>query len=150
MTLYSFLLFIHIFSAILGMGPGFIMIQVVKKAKNMSELRHAYLIRKTLHIFVMAGGSLLLLTGLIMGAINPMLFQAGWYVSSLILFLIALALGPVALAPSFRPIKDILENNKGNEIPESYYHLVKKLFFYERLENVIFLIVIALMILKPF
>lgn len=150
MTLYQFILLIHIFSAILGMGPGFVLIYVVTRAKNMTELRHAYLIRKRLHNFVMIGGSLLLLTGLIMGAMAPYLFRMGWYITSLILFIIALGFGPVILSPKSKPIKILLEMHKGEEIPKEYHPLAKSLFFYERLENIIFLIVIVLMVLKPF
>ena len=150
MTLYSFLLLIHVFSAILGLGPGFIMIYIVTKAKNMTELKHAYLIRNRVHVFVMVGGTLLLLTGLLMGFLNSGLFQAGWYLTSLILFFIALAFGPLVLSPRSKPIKKLLNNHKGEKIPEEYYQLSKKLFFYERIENLIFLIIIVLMILKPF
>lgn len=151
MTLiYNLLLFIHIFSAILGLGPGFVMIYVVTKATTMTELRHAYTIRQRLHIFVMVGGTLLLVTGIGMGIIHTYLFSQGWYMLSLLLFLIALAFGPIALSPRAEPIKLLLKNHQGEAIPEAYHGLAKKLFFYERMENVIFLIVIALMVLKPF
>lgn len=150
MTLYMFLVFIHIFSAIIGLGPGFVMIYIVSKATNMTELRHAYSIRNQLHIFVMVGGTLLLITGLWMGLLNPVLFFTGWYVTSLILYLIGLAIGPIILSPRSKPVRDLLRNHSGKEIPDEYYVLAKKLFFYERIENVIFLIVIALMITKPF
>ncbi|WP_163971495.1 DUF2269 domain-containing protein [Oceanobacillus halotolerans] len=150
MTFYDILVFIHVFSAILGMGPGFVMIYVVNKATNMTELKHAYYIRNRLHIFVMVGGTLLLITGLWMGFLNTYLFQQGWYIVSLTLFLVALAFGPTVLSPRSRPIKALLSNHQGEEIPESYHELAKKLFFFERIENIIFLVVIALMILKPF
>ncbi|SFE15748.1 Uncharacterized membrane protein [Lentibacillus persicus] len=150
MTFYEFLVFIHVFSAILGLGPGFVMIFVVTKADTMTELRHAYTIRNRLHIFVMVGGTLLLLTGLWMGALNPSLFVQGWYVLSLVLFLIALAFGPAVLSPLARPVKRLLKEHKGEHIPEEYHALANKLFFYERMENIIFLVVIALMVLKPF
>lgn len=150
MSFYDALIFIHIFSAILGLGPGFVMIYIVTKASNMTELRHAYVIRHRIHIFVMIGGTLLLVTGLLMGLVNPYLFRTGWYMLSLILFLVALAFGPVALSPRSKPIKALLKNHLGEEIPAEYYQLSQKLFFFERIENVIFLIVIALMILKPF
>ncbi|HNA94250.1 MAG TPA: DUF2269 family protein, partial [Saprospiraceae bacterium] len=91
MGLYKFVLLVHVLSAILGLGPGFIMIYVVTRATNMTELRHAYLIRNRLHIFVMVGGSLLLLSGLLMGLMHPYLWQMKWYVLSLVLFLVALA-----------------------------------------------------------
>jgi uncharacterized membrane protein len=149
-TFYQVIVFIHIFSAILGMGPGFILTTVVKSGKNMTELRHSYAIRHKLHIFVMIGGTLLLISGLTMGAINTYLFHQGWYVTSLTLFLITLALGPTALSPNSRPIKELLKTHQGEEIPEEYFRLAKKLFRWEYVENVIFLIIITLMILKPF
>jgi uncharacterized membrane protein len=149
-TFYKILVVIHVFSAILGLGPGFILMTVVKSGKNMTELRHSYAIRHRLHIFVMVGGSLLLLTGLGMGLINPSLFRMGWYVTSLILYLVALAIGPLVLSPKSKPVKALLASHKGEEIPEDYWRLSKVLFQFERYENVIFLIIIALMILKPF
>ncbi|MCO5240560.1 MAG: DUF2269 domain-containing protein [Chitinophagaceae bacterium] len=126
------------------------MIYIVTRATNMTELRHAYFIRNRLHIFVMVGGTLLLLSGLTMGAIRPYLFQMKWYITSLILFIIALGFGPLVLSPRSRPIKTLLKNHTDNKIPEEYYTLSRTLFFYERIENVIFLIIIVLMVLKPF
>src|SRR5690625_6693426 len=117
MTFYNLLVFIHIFSAILGLGPGFIMIYTVTKANTMTELRHAYYIRNRIHIFVMIGGSLLLVTGLLMGFINTYLFQQGWFIISLVLFLIALAAGPLVLKPLSEPVKKILKEHQGDEIP---------------------------------
>ncbi|HAM81555.1 DUF2269 family protein [Ornithinibacillus bavariensis] len=150
MSFYELLIFIHIFSAIVGMGPGFMMILTVSKASNLTELKHSYRIRNQLHIFTMVGGTLLLITGLLMGAINNSLFHQGWYVTSLVLFLIALAFGPLLLSPRSKPIKQLLKSAEGEEIPAEYEEMSKKLFFFERLENLIFLVIIVLMILKPF
>lgn len=150
MSLYQFLVLIHVLSAILGMGPGFIMIYVVTKATNMIELKHAYFIRNRLHVFVMVGGTLLLLSGLALGVLNTILFSATWYITSLILFIIALAFGPLVLSPLAKPIKLLIKNTTNNEIPKEYKVLAKRLFFYERIENIIFIIIIILMILKPF
>ncbi|WP_342042010.1 DUF2269 family protein [Bacillus sp. OTU2372] len=149
-SFYKIIVVIHIFSAIIGMGPGLILTTVVKSGNNMTELRHSYRLRHKLHIFVMAGGTLLLITGLTMGFLNPSLFRMGWYVTSLILFLAALAIGPLVLSPRSKPVKALLAEHQGEEIPEEYWSLSKILFRYEYLENVIFIIIIALMILKPF
>jgi uncharacterized membrane protein len=150
MTFYQIIVVLHIFSAIMGMGPGFILTTVVKSGETMTELRHSYAIRHKLHIFVMVGGTLLLITGLIMGFMNPSLFRMGWYVISLVLFLAALAIGPLVLSPRSKPVKALLASHKGEEIPEEYYRLSRILFRYEHLENAIFIVIIALMILKPF
>ncbi|MBS4175120.1 DUF2269 family protein [Bacillus sp. FJAT-49736] len=150
-TVYKILVFIHILSAIVGMGPGFVLSRIVKSAKNMTELRHAYAIKHNFHIFVMIGGTSLLVTGLMMGLINTALFHSGWYWTSLTLFFIALAMGPIVLSPRSKPIKSLIENNKEKEeIPKEYYGLAKILFRLEAVINFIFLVIIALMILKPF
>jgi uncharacterized membrane protein len=150
MTFYKIIVVLHIFSAIMGMGPGFILTTVVKSGKTMTELRHSYAVRHKLHIFVMVGGTLLLITGLLMGFMNPSLFHMGWYVISLVLFLAALAIGPLVLSPRSKPVKALLASHKGEEIPKEYYRLSKILFRYEHLENAIFIVIITLMILKPF
>lgn len=150
MTFYKLLVSIHIFSAILGLGPGFVMIYIVTKASTMTELRHAYFIRNRIHIFVMIGGILLLITGLWMGLINTYLLKQGWYLLSLLLYLITLAAGPFILKPISTPIKTLIANHDGDDIPNEYYVMSKKLFSYERVLNVIFLIIIGLMIFKPF
>lgn len=149
-TFYDLLVFVHVFSAILGLGPGFVMIYIVTKATNLTELKHAYIIRNRLHIFVMVGGTLLLVTGIWMGFLHQYLFQQGWYVTSLVLYLIALGFGPTVLSPRSKPVKALLKKSTGDKIPPEYFILSKKLFFFERIENTLFLIVIALMILKPF
>lgn len=147
---YKILVFIHVFSAIVGLGPGFVMIYIVTKAKTMTELRHAYMIRNRIHVFVMIGGTLLLLTGIGMGLMKPYLWKQIWFSGSLLLFLIALAAGPMVLSPRSKPIKKILAEEKSDVIPASYEKLANDLFFYERITNVIFFAIIALMILKPF
>lgn len=99
MSFYDLLVIIHVFSAIVGLGPGFIMVYIVTRATTMTELRHAYMIRTRIHVFVKVGGTLLLITGLWMGALRPYLFQQVWYIVSLCLFLLALAIGPIVLSP---------------------------------------------------
>ena len=74
----------------------------------------------------------------------------GWYVVSLLLFLIGLAMGPLILAPLSKPIKALIASHNGDDIPEEYFRLSKKLDRYENIGSFIFLITITLMILKPF
>src|SRR5699024_5900792 len=135
MSLYDLLVIIHVFAAILGLGPGFVMIYIVTNAKYMRQLIHAYYIRNRIHHFVMVGSILLLLTGLWMCIINPYLFSQYWFLISLVLFLVALAAGPLVLSPRAKPIKEILADDRIQEIPDKYEVLAKDLFFYERSEE---------------
>lgn len=150
MSLYYTIVVIHILSAIIGLGPGFVLTYIVMKAENMTELRHGYKMRKQIHIFVMVGGTLLLLTGILLGILNPILFTQGWYLLSFILYLIGLAASPLILRKEAKPINKFLEEHEGEEIPQAYYDMSKKLYFYEHITNVLFIIIILLMVLKPF
>src|SRR5690625_4001760 len=84
-------------------------------AKTMTELRHAYYLRNRVHIFVMIGGTLLLVTGILMGFMRPELFREGWYMLSMVLYLIALAIAPLLLIKQTKPIKDVLELHRSEE-----------------------------------
>src|SRR5690625_5121999 len=119
-------------------------------AKTMTELRHAYYLRNRVHIFVMIGGTLLLVKGILMGFMRPELFRESWYMLSMVIYLIALAIAPLLLIKQTKPIKDVLELHPTEEIPEIYYQSRKKLFFYEHFTNILFTIIIILMVLKRF
>lgn len=151
MTFYQLLLIVHVMSAIIGLGPGFVMIYIVTVAQSMEELRYSYRLRHRIHIFVMIGGIGLLVTGIWMGLLQPYLFKTGWYVVSLILYMIALVMGPFVLKPLAAPIKMFLSDaNEREEIPKSYNKIANRLFFWERIEMFLFILIILLMILKPF
>lgn len=150
MSFYKALVFIHVISAIVGLGPGFILTLIVMYPKNMTEVRYAYTLRNKIHIFVMLGGIMLLVTGLLMGFLNPGLFKQGWYIVSLLLFLVTLASGPFVLKPISIPIQQILKEYDGDEIPKDYIKHVNRLFLSEHILNVILFAIIVLMILKPF
>src|SRR5699024_1075296 len=94
MSFYEYLVFIHIFSAIIGVGQEFVMTYIVTKACNMTELKHVYRLRKRIHVFIMIGGALLLITGIWMGLMHTYLFHQGWYIISFILFMIVLGFVP--------------------------------------------------------
>ncbi|KAB8128306.1 DUF2269 family protein [Gracilibacillus oryzae] len=149
-SLYTFLVVIHIFSAIVGIGPGFILTTIVKSSHTIDEIRHAFALKKKVHLFAMIGGILVLITGLSMGLIRPYLFQQGWYITSMIIYLTALSLGPTLLKKYSKPIKQMLKDQTLQEVPETYHSNVQKLLKVEYIENSLLIIVILLMILKPF
>lgn len=150
MTLYKVLVFIHVFSAIVGLGPGFVLTFLVNRAKTMREVRLGFALRKRIHAFVSTGGFLLLITGLWMGWLNRELWTQWWYVISFTLYAITLLAGPLFLVRFIKPIKKIIAEYKGDDIPEAYHVNAKKLFLSEHILNFIFLIIITLMITKPF
>ncbi|MFD2656792.1 DUF2269 family protein [Gracilibacillus thailandensis] len=148
--IYTVLVVIHIFSAIVGIGPGFVLTTIVKSAKSLPEIRHAFALKAKVHIFVMIGGILVLLTGLLMGVLNPVLFQQGWYIASMILYFTALSLGPTLLKKFSTPIKTLIADPDLESVPDTYHKNLQKLLRVEYIENTLLLIIILLMITKPF
>ncbi|GAB2540409.1 DUF2269 family protein [Gracilibacillus alcaliphilus] len=149
-SLYSILVIAHILSAIIGIGPGFILTTLVKTAQTMDQVRYVFAIKYRLHRFVRTGGILLLATGLLLGAVNPFLFQQGWFLLSLFLYLIVLILGVTLLKTYTRPIRQMIADLNIKEIPSSYYHARNKLLRTEYIVNLLIIVIILLMITKPF
>ncbi|MFC4401929.1 DUF2269 family protein [Gracilibacillus xinjiangensis] len=149
-SLYTWLVVIHVFSAIVGIGPGFILTTIVKSSHTIDEIRYAFALKKKIHHFAMIGGTLVLITGLLMGILRPYLFQQGWYITSMIVFFTALGLGPTLLKKYSKPIKQMLEDQTLSKVPDNYETNVQKLLKVEYVENSLLIIVILLMISKPF
>ncbi|WP_208588909.1 DUF2269 family protein [Gracilibacillus suaedae] len=149
-SIYTILVVIHIFSAIVGIGPGFVLTTIVKSANSLIEIRHAFALKAKVHIFVMIGGILVLITGLLMGVLKPVLFQQGWYLASMILYFAALSLGPTLLKKFSTPIKELIADPNLENVPSAYHENLQKLLRVEYIENTLLLIIILLMITKPF
>ena len=85
--LYTLLLVFHILSAILGVGPVFLFNKILKRAETVEQLRYAHHIVEKLNRNANYSFGIILVTGLLMGWMNPYLFRTEWYIASLILFL---------------------------------------------------------------
>ena len=150
MFLYNLVLLVHVLSAIFALGPGLVLKFVFKNAKTITDLKNAQQIRGQVLKIIMVCGASLFLTGLILGFMNTALFKMGWYHASLTLFLIATAIGPIFLAKKVKKIKAILQNATSEEIPVEYYELSKNVGMFINIQNSIYMLVLVLMVLKPF
>ncbi|ENH96662.1 hypothetical protein J416_09814 [Gracilibacillus halophilus YIM-C55.5] len=146
--MYETLVIVHIFSAIIGVGPGFILTTIVKSAQTINEIQFAFFLKRKVHNIVISGGSFMLLTGIAMGILKPRLFQEGWYLLSLVLYSISFLMGPTVLKQYTKPIKELLAQQP-EEIPTVYHEYIKKLLIAEYIVNTLLIIIILLMITKP-
>lgn len=150
MFFYNLVLLIHIFAAIFALGPSVIIKFLFATAKSNSELKKALEIRSQAVKLMMVCGGLLLITGLALGFMNPILFKVGWYHASLTAFLIAIAIGPIFISKIMKKVKVLLDEQTGEEIPKEYYALTNKAKSFINLQNSLYIIVLILMVLKPF
>lgn len=105
--LYTALLVIHILSAILGVGPVFLLNMILRKAKTAEQLRYAHRIVSRLNRNANASFGLILLSGLSMGWINPWLFRLEWYIASLVLFFVSGVYAITAVEPILKQMNRV-------------------------------------------
>jgi uncharacterized membrane protein len=148
-TLYQALLVIHVFSAIFGVGSLFILSAVIRYAKDMKQLKFSFVIFNKIHVYAVVGTMLLLFSGLGMAFIQPYLFKMIWVQISLALIVIFFIIGPIWLRPIMKPILDFVRSYDGEEIPDEFHRLYKKMVPVEIAISVIFIMIILLMVLKP-
>jgi uncharacterized membrane protein len=147
--IYTLLIGVHIFTAIIGVGPSLLLNRILKNAKNMDELKYAHKVVKELNKVANIGFGLLLPTGLLMGWINPSLFQMIWYNASIALFVVAGLYLHFVIEPKMKPMLEILRTYEGEEIPQQYKILFNKLVPYDWFGKMLVIVIIILMVFKP-
>lgn len=147
--LYTFVMGIHIFAAIIGLGPLLIFNRILKTAENMSELKNAHKIIGKLNPLSSIGFGLLVTTGLLMGAMNPSLFKAGWYILALGLFIILGIYSSLTIDRKMKAMWNISTAHGGENIPQEYIELLNKKVSYDWVQNGLLMIIFILMVFKP-
>jgi uncharacterized membrane protein len=150
MTVYGALVLIHVIAAVVGLGPTFIFPIIGKFAKTKEQLKWSNELMEKIENPVKIGSIALLVTGLIMGVINPNLFKEGWYITSIILYIVAQVLVIGVAAKQTKESVQILENATGNAIPTEVVEINKKADKALATASAIAIIMIFLMSVKPF
>ena len=82
------LILIHVLSAIIGVGPTYFLHVLFRKHQDISELRYAVLLGKKLEIFPKVGGTLAVVSGLILYFAGDYgSFTQLWLIGSLLLYI---------------------------------------------------------------
>lgn len=150
MTFYGFILLIHIIAAVAGLGASFAMPLVTKYPKTVEQAKFALLLNKHIEKPVKFGSIGLLLTGLILGFINLDLFKQGWYLASIVIYILVQPIVAGILPKRLKQMEQILAGHKGENIPETYQELNQGLRPYNWIIHGAAIILIILMTVKPF
>jgi uncharacterized membrane protein len=150
MTLYGSLVLIHIIAAIVGLGASFAMPVVTKFAKTASQARFALELNTKIETLPKIGSLTLLATGLLLGYLNSALFSEVWYISSLVIYVLAQVLVIGIIPKKQKQMGEILESHEGDELPDSYRTVDKQLDPYVYLLHGLAVVLIVLMVVKPF
>jgi uncharacterized membrane protein len=150
MTLYGTLVLIHIIAAIVGLGASFAMPVVTKFAKTASQARFALELNEKIESFPKIGSLTLLATGLLLGYLNSSLFSEIWYISSLVIYILAQVLVIGIIPKKQKHMTEILEEHEGDDLPDAYRTADKQLDPYVYLLHGLAVVLIILMVVKPF
>ncbi|QCJ42879.1 DUF2269 family protein [Bacillus sp. S3] len=150
MTLYTFILLIHIVAAVVGLGATFGMPVLMGKVKNVSQAKFALLVSQGTEKLAKIGSITLLITGIIMAIIHPELFKEIWYIASIVIYI---AVQPIAagILPKKAKLQiEVLEKHQGEELPEEYKKLAKQAIPLNNILHMAAILLIILMTIKPF
>ena len=150
MSLYGFIVLIHIISAICGLGASFASPVLLSRPKTVKQAEFAITVNHAIDKVVVIGIFALLGSGLIMGALNTTLFSQVWYVFSLILFITVLPVAGFIVPKKVAQQVEILKKQSGNELPDSYIKIHKQMAPYNGYVHLASVIIIIFMVTKPF
>lgn len=143
MTFYIFILYIHIMSAIVSIGPFFILFPVMNRLQKESETQvvHAYL---TVFRFVVQlikhAGHIVVISGILLVVSSGWTWSTPWIVATIILLISSLFFLARAFSPILRKFKEPQENKE---------KLVQKLRRSTIIYLFLLLVMLALMVAKP-
>ncbi|WP_308637628.1 DUF2269 family protein [Paenibacillus silvisoli] len=150
----KWLVLIHVMSAIIGVGPTFFIHALFGKKDSIGELRSAFKLGSKLELFPKIGGSIAVITGLILVFADGWEFVSFWILGSLALYVAIQVLVIGFAAPVTKQLGAKLESSKqlsaDQAVPDDQVrllHKANKLYYGATAMGTLLFI---FMVLKPF
>jgi uncharacterized membrane protein len=149
MAPYTFLLLIHVISAILAVGANVTYAFWLRAAgRDRQQLLFAIGgVRRLDRTLANPGYVVLLVTGVLMVVTGPWTFETGWIAVSLVLYVATAILGIALFAPAIR--RQLAEADR-DPASEAYEAAARRSSFLGVLTVGIVLVIVTLMVTKPF
>lgn len=148
--MYSLLVLIHVLAAIIGIGATYLFPVLMASVKNLTQLKYTLTLMKKAELYPKIGGLFLIMSGLVMGIINPVYFTKVWFTGSLVLYVVVELLIYGIANRKMMQVAPIVMAAKGEEIPNEYKEAEKISQPIHMIASLIGIIIIVLMMLKPF
>ncbi|MFI8684386.1 DUF2269 family protein [Rossellomorea sp. NPDC077527] len=150
MSIYGLLILVHVIAAVAGLGASFSMPVVMKTPETAHQAKFSLELSKKIETFAKVGSIVLLITGLIMGIMNPYLFKAGWYIASIIIYIGVQFIVAGIMPKKVKRMAEIIHNHEGDDVPEPYGKINSELKPFNIIIHSAAIILIILMSIKPF
>ncbi|GAA4850320.1 hypothetical protein GCM10023310_31070 [Paenibacillus vulneris] len=152
MGLFGFLLVLHIVASIAIMGPAFVMPFIRRSAKTVGQLHFTFGVTTKLAIMPKIGGTVLIVTGVWLMIITKMGLAQMWMNVSILLSLILIVMIDGWIEPRMKKIIKLISESQyqGNEIPAEFGQLIRKIVPIETAAQLLMIVILVLMVVKPF
>ncbi|RFU66419.1 DUF2269 family protein [Peribacillus saganii] len=150
MIVYNLIVAIHVIAAICGLGATFALPILMRRIQTVSQARFAMTVYDGVEKLAKIGSITLLLTGIILGGFNTGLFTEFWYIASLVIYVAVQPIVAVILPRKLSEQMKILEDHKSEELPVAYIQIGKQIAPYNTSTQIAAIVLIVLMVLKPF
>lgn len=148
--IFNNLLVFHILGAICGLGATFASPFIMNGVRNVRTAVYAHTVNAKVEKLAKTGSITLLVSGLIMGFIHPYLFTTGWYITSIILYIITQPIVAYILPRHEKAMLEILRSAENDDLPKEYIQIAKKTGRLMFIAQIILVILVILMVYKPF
>lgn len=120
------------------------------RIKTLKNLKRLFRVSNFLNRFSKIGGLFLLITGLGIMYEAKIGFSQMWLNVSIVLIVILEIIAALIAPKKMKEIAQYLVNYEGDEIPEEYSRMMRGIFPYNAIIHVVTLMIMLLMIFKPF
>jgi uncharacterized membrane protein len=151
-SLFGWILILHILAAIAVIGPAFVVPVIRRSARTADQFRFAFEVTNKLAILPKIGGAVLIITGVWLMIISKMGLSQMWLNISILLSLLMVATIDGLIGPRIKKIMQIvsISQGKGDEVPAELSRLMKKIVPIELASQLLMIAITVLMVLKPF
>lgn len=141
---------VHIFAAVFLVVPNALVPLFAKSIKTLPNLKKLFRVSNWLSQFSKVCGFILLVSGIGIMWELKIGFSQMWLNISIVLVVILEIIATLIAPKKMRMISDYILQYEGNEIPENYKSMMKEVVHYNALIHLITLMIMLLMIFKPF
>ncbi|TVY06968.1 DUF2269 family protein [Paenibacillus cremeus] len=150
MTFYGIILVVHILSAVCSLGAVFANPSIMKKGTTVLKAKQALETAKDVEKYAKIGSITLLISGLVLGILNPSLFSQIWYIIALALYLAVQPIVAYMIPKRAQALYAMLEQQDSDTLPDGYLPVAIQISKLDNIARASVFILIILMTLKPF
>ncbi|NIK79904.1 putative membrane protein [Paenibacillus castaneae] len=148
----NWLVLLHVVSAIVGVGPAYFLHVLLRKQQTVGELRVSMNLSKTLEFFPKIGGSIAVLSGLLLVVISDWAFREFWIWGSIVMYVLIQIVVIGYVGPRLKKIVNWVKDYNGPSdavVPQEQQAWLARANYLMYVASFFGLVLFTFMVLKP-